>query len=65
MPNAGNPKAEVIRGGCPDGFSARANCDLAAQLGLCSMVVRIDNRIITTEAGITTVTRPQPTPTQS
>lgn len=49
---------DVIQGGCPDGFWARANCDRAAQLALCSMVTRTDNRVIATDDGVTTVTRP-------
>lgn len=48
----------VIRGGCPDGFWALANCERAAQLGLCSVVTRTDNRIVTTDGKNATVTRP-------
>jgi hypothetical protein len=57
VPNSEKPKV-VIRGGCPDGFWALSNCDRAAQLGLCSVVTRVDNRVVTTDGGITTVTRP-------
>jgi len=36
--------ADVIRGGCPDGFWVRQNCDRAARFGLCSMTTIEDHR---------------------
>lgn len=38
------PASEIIRGGCPDGFWVRYNCDMAARFGLCSMATIQDNR---------------------
>lgn len=35
----------TIVGGCPDGFWARRNCDMAAQLGLCTMTTIVDHRV--------------------
>lgn len=38
----------VTKEACPDGFWALANCERAAQMGLCSVVTRTDGRIVTT-----------------
>lgn len=35
---------DVIVGGCPDGFWSRWNCNLAARIGICSLVRFVDER---------------------
>lgn len=39
-----DPDTDVIRGGCPDGFWVRYNCDMAAHFGLCTMTTIEDHR---------------------
>jgi hypothetical protein len=48
-----------IPGGCPDGFWSLTNCDKAAQLGLCSVSTRTDDRIVTVDDEVAAVTRPK------
>ena len=50
----------IIPGGCLDGFWALANCNAAAKLGLCSLTTATDDRIVTVEDGIATVSRSRP-----
>jgi hypothetical protein len=51
--NDGSLKPEdVIRGGCPDGFWVRQNCDQAARFGLCSMTTIEDRRPAYASAGV-------------